>query len=309
VFAPQWPLRSDPAATTPPQRPRRSSRAAVTALKCPRGAALRHCGMDCPALQRPRKLQKGSLTVTRPDPGPDKPRRQGSLLTGLRNNFLAGIIVIAPIGLTVWLIWTVVGWVDSWVLPFVPAAYQPEALLNWALGSPEPPVRISVRGVGVVFFLVFTLLIGWIAKGLVGRSFIRWGEELVGRLPVIRSVYNALKQIAETVFSQSESNFEKPCLVEFPRSGMWAVAFVSKRPKGEIRWRLEKGDEFVTVFMPTTPNPTTGFLMFVARSEVIILDMKIEDAAKVIISAGLVYPEGADSPASGAIALPVARPD
>lgn len=253
--------------------------------------------------------------MTRPDQPPEKPaerpaerpRRHGSFLTGLRNNFLAGIIVIAPIGLTVWLIWTVVGWIDGWVLPFVPAAYQPEALINWIFGSPEQPIQISVRGVGVVFFLVFTLLVGWIAKGLVGRSFIRWGEDLVGRLPVIRSIYNALKQIAETVFSQSEANFERACLIEFPRKGMWAVAFVSKRPKGEIRRRLETGEDFLTVFMPTTPNPTTGFLMFAARSEVIMLDMKIEDAAKVIISAGLVYPEGTDPPGPGAIALPVAK--
>jgi len=232
------------------------------------------------------------------------------MLSGLRNSFLTGIIVIAPIGLTVWLIWTLVGWVDSWVLPFVPAAYQPESLLNWALGYPEPPVRISVRGVGVVVFLVFTILIGWIAKGLVGRSFIRWGEDLVGRLPVVRSIYNALKQIAETVFSQSESNFEKACLIEFPRDGTWAIGFVTKRPQGELRRRLEIGEEIVTVFMPTTPNPTTGFLMFVPKSRVKILDMKIEEAAKVIISAGLVYPDDiGESPGPGAVALPVAKTD
>jgi len=229
------------------------------------------------------------------------------MLTGLRNSFLTGIIVIAPIGLTVWLIWTLVGWVDSWVLPFVPAGYQPEALLNWALGDPEPPVRISVRGLGVVFFLVFTILIGWIAKGLVGRSFIRWGEDLVGRLPVVRSIYNALKQIAETVFSQSESNFEKACLIEFPRDGTWAVAFVTKRPRGEIRTLLETEEEIITCFMPTTPNPTTGFLLFVPKSRVRILDMKIEEAAKIIISAGLVYPDGAQSPGPGAVALPVTK--
>jgi uncharacterized membrane protein len=232
------------------------------------------------------------------------------MLTGLRNNFLAGIIVIAPIGLTVWLIWTLIGWVDGWVLPFVPAAYQPEEFLNTLLGrGADNRIEVNVRGVGVVVFLIFTVLVGWIAKGLVGRSFIRWGEDIVGRLPVVRSIYNALKQIAETVFSQSESNFEKACLIEFPRPGLWSLAFVSKRAKGEIQGRLgdKEGEEVITVFMPTTPNPTTGFLMFVPRSKVLILDMKIEDAAKVIISAGLVYPEGTESPAEGAIALPVAK--
>jgi uncharacterized membrane protein len=232
------------------------------------------------------------------------------MLTGLRNNFLAGIIVIAPIGLTVWLIWTLIGWVDGWVLPFVPAAYQPKEFLNTLLGrGADNRIEVNVRGVGVVVFLIFTVLVGWIAKGLVGRSFIRWGEDIVGRLPVVRSIYNALKQIAETVFSQSESNFEKACLIEFPRPGLWSLAFVSKRAKGEIQGRLgdKEGEEVITVFMPTTPNPTTGFLMFVPRSKVLILDMKIEDAAKVIISAGLVYPEGTESPAEGAIALPVAK--
>ena len=244
--------------------------------------------------------------MSRPDI-PEKPRRHGSFLTALRNNFLTGIIVIAPIGLTVWLIWTVIGWIDGWVLPFVPGGYQPEELLNRLLGTTEETrIEISVRGVGVVVFLVFTVLVGWIAKGLVGRSFIRWGEDLVGRLPVIRSIYNALKQIAETVFSQSESNFERACLVEFPKEGSWAVAFMTKRPKGEISKVLETSEEFVTCFMPTTPNPTTGFLMFVPRSKVIFLDMKIEDAAKIIISAGLVYPEGLDPPAPNATALPVA---
>ena len=252
------------------------------------------------------------MSVSRPEQ-PERPRRQGSMLTGLRNNFLAGIIVIAPISLTVWLIWTVIGWIDGWVLPFVPAGYQPEELLNRLLRTtPETRIEISVRGLGVVVFLLFTIIVGWIAKGLVGRSFLRWGEDLVGRLPVVRSIYNALKQIAETVFSQSESNFEKAVMIEWPRKGMWSLAFLTKRAKGEIQDRAgrpEIGDpkEIVAVFMPSTPNPTTGFLMFVPRDEIILLDMKIEDVAKVIISAGLVYPEGTDPPGPDAIALPVIR--
>jgi uncharacterized membrane protein len=247
------------------------------------------------------------LHLSRQDPH-TRPRR--SFLTAARNNFIAGIIVIAPIGLTVWLIWTVIGWVDGWVFPFVPASYQPEEFLNTLLGrTAENRINLNVRGLGVVVFLLFTIIVGWIAKGLVGRSFLRWGEDLVGRLPVIRSIYNALKQIAETVFSQSEANFEKACLIEFPSPGLWALAFVSKRAKGEIQLRAGEvvGEEMITVFMPTTPNPTSGFLMFVAKSKVMILDMKIEDAAKVIISAGLVYPEGTEIVPAGAVVLPVAK--
>lgn len=245
--------------------------------------------------------------MTRPD-HPEQARRQGSFLAGLRNNFLTGIIVIAPIGLTVWLIWSVIGWVDGFVLPFVPAAYRPDEILNRLLGlEGEDRITLNIRGVGVIFFLVFTVLVGWVAKGLIGRSFIRWGEDLVGRLPIVRSIYNALKQIAETVFAQADNNFEKVCLIEFPRKGVWAVAFISTRAKGEVAAKVG-GEEVLSVFMPSTPNPTTGFLMFVPRSDVIELDMTLEQAAKLIISAGLVYPEGTVAPGAGARALPVKRP-
>jgi uncharacterized membrane protein len=243
--------------------------------------------------------------------GPDhleKSRRTwiGRVFAGLRNNFLTGVVVIAPIGLTVWLIWTLVGWVDSVVLPFVPGAYHPEALANrWFVPEGGTPISVNVRGLGVVVFLIFTIIVGWVAKGLVGRSFLRWGEDIVGRLPVIRSIYNALKQISETVFSQKETSFQKACLIPFPRDGSWALAFISIPAKGEIHAKLSDGDEVVTVFLPTTPNPTSGFLIFVPRKDVHELDMSIEDVAKLIISAGLVYPAGQPAPSPDAIPLPV----
>ena len=218
------------------------------------------------------------------------------ILGALRNNFFAGVVVIAPIGLTVWLIWTAVGWVDNVVMPFVPPFWHPDAVINRLLGNPrgsEEWIQLDIRGVGVVFFLIFTVLIGWIAKGLVGRSLLRSGEELVSRVPVIRSVYNALKQLSETIFSQSDVKFDRPCLVEFPRPGAWSLAFISAPPRGEIKERLEaawRGEEVVSLFRPITPNATTGYLIFVRRSEVIELDMTLEDAAKLVISAGLVYP-------------------
>lgn len=214
------------------------------------------------------------------------PRRK-SFVSGMRNSFLTGVVVIAPVGLTVWLIWSVIGWVDGVVLPFVPGRYQPENILNTFLGL---DIQLQLRGVGVVFFLIFTTFIGWLAKGLLGRSLIRSAERFVNRMPVVRSIYSGVKQIAETVFSQADRSFEKACMVEYPRKGIWAVGFISTPARGEISARGNDGQGMLSVFVPTTPNPTSGFLLFFPKEDVIELDMTIEDAAKLVISAGLVYP-------------------
>ncbi|MDP4032681.1 MAG: DUF502 domain-containing protein [Pseudorhodobacter sp.] len=233
--------------------------------------------------------------MTEPTPPQPQPHRRRGVLAGLRASFLTGLVVVLPIGLTLYLIWTVTGWIDSWVLPLVPAAYQPQALLRFFFGE---NTSLNVRGVGVVVFLVFTIFMGWIAKGIIGRSLLAWGEGLVDRMPIVRSIYNGLKQIAETVFAQADTNFEKACLVEYPKEGIWAIGFISTRAKGEIAARFPPGDEVLSVFLPTTPNPTSGFLLFVPARDVRMLDMKIEDAAKLIISAGLVYPQSKPLPES-----------
>nr|WP_268821598.1 DUF502 domain-containing protein [Octadecabacter dasysiphoniae] len=231
----------------------------------------------------------------------------------MRNNFIAGLVVIAPIGLTLWLIWTVVGWVDSFVWPFVPNAYQPEELVNRLMGRSNADgnwIEVNVRGIGVVIFLVFTMLVGWMGKGLIGRSFLRWGEGLVARVPVMRSIYNAVKQIAETVFAQSDTSFDKACMIEYPRKGIWAIGFISTATKGELLEKANTGP-MTSVFLPTTPNPTSGFLLLVPTKDIIELDMSVEDAAKLVISAGLVYPgeKDADMPESvGQLADKIAHP-
>jgi len=224
-----------------------------------------------------------------PPPAPRKP-----LFSGLRNSFLTGIVVIAPVGLTVWLIWTVIGWVDGFVLPFVPNSYQPENLIKQIFGEES---QMNIRGLGVIFFLVFTTFVGWVAKGVIGRFFIRNAETLVHRMPVVRSIYSGVKQIAETVFAQSDRSFEKACLVEYPRKGIWAVGFISTVAKGEVQSKAAKDSQLLSVFVPTTPNPTSGFLLFFPKEDVIQLDMSIEDAAKLVISAGLVYPDSKLVPA------------
>jgi uncharacterized membrane protein len=154
---------------------------------------------------------------------------------------------------------------------------------------------MELRGVGLVIFLVFTVVAGWIAKGLIGRSLIRWAESVVDRMPVIRSVYNGVKQIAETIFAQTDTKFDKACLVEYPRPGLWAIGFVSTRAKGELATALADRGDILSVFLPTTPNPTSGFLLYAPARDVILLEMKVEDAAKLIISAGLVYPNAKDT--------------
>ncbi len=223
------------------------------------------------------------------DVEPTTPRR-GSLIGSLRASFLTGLVVIAPVGLTIWLIWTVVGWIDGFVLPLVPDGYQPDRLLQDLLGL-DPSVQIDVRGIGVVIFLLFTVIVGWMAKGFIGRSMIRFAESLVERTPVVRSVYSGIKQISETIFAQSERSFEKACLIQYPRKGIWALGFISTEAKGEVLAKAGPPEEpMVSVFVPTTPNPTSGFLLFFPRADVIELDMSVEDAAKLVISAGLVYP-------------------
>ena len=215
------------------------------------------------------------------------PKPQSGLIAGFRNSFLTGLVVIAPVALTIWLIWSVIGWIDGFVLPFIPNLYHPDNILNTFFGQ---DVAINIRGLGVVVFLLFTTFVGWIAKGFLGRSLIRIGENLVRRMPVVRSIYSGVKQIAETVFAQSDRSFEKACLIEYPRKGIWAVGFVSTEAKGEVKYKAKSNSDLLSVFVPTTPNPTSGFMLFFPRNDVIELEMSIEDAAKLVISAGLVYP-------------------
>ena len=213
----------------------------------------------------------------------DHVRHRPGLFARLRSSFFTGIVVIAPVGLTIWLIWTVVGWVDSVVLPLIPHTI-----------SPEQYIGINLRGIGVIFFLLFTVVIGWIAKGIIGRSLIGFAENLVERMPVVRSIYSGIKQISETVFAQSERSFEKACLIQYPRRGIWAIGFISTTAKGEISAHTTMPSPMMSVFLPTTPNPTSGFLLFVPQDDVIELEMSVEDAAKLVISAGLVYPNAKD---------------
>ena len=220
------------------------------------------------------------------------PRR--GFLAGLRASFLTGLVVVLPIGLTIYLVWSVIGWIDGWILPLIPATYQPDVLIGRWFG---PEYEFPVRGVGVLVFLFSTIVVGWAAKGLIGRSIIRSGEDLVDRMPVVRSIYGAIKQVAETFFNKKEKSFDKVVLIEFPHPGSWALGFLSTRPKGELAERLAAlGPDMSAVFVGLTPF-TSGMLLFVPTKDLVIMDMGVDDAAKLIVSGGLVYPIPKDAAA------------
>jgi uncharacterized membrane protein len=209
----------------------------------------------------------------------DAPKTSG--MTRLRNYFLTGFIVCAPLAITAYIAWSVIGWVDSWVKPYIPARYSPDTYL------PFP-----VPGFGLIVALVMITLIGFLTANIVGRAIVGFGERLLGRMPLVRGIYGSLKQIFETVLSNKGDMFRQVGLVEYPRKGVWSLVFVSGEKETEINQKLDQeGDPLIAVFMPCTPNPTTGFLMYVLKSDIVLLDMTIEDGAKLIVSAGLVAPE------------------
>lgn len=201
--------------------------------------------------------------------------------TRLRNYFLTGFIVCAPLAITAYLAWSFVGWVDSWVKPYIPFRYNPDNYLPFA-----------VPGFGLIIALLLITLVGFLTANFIGRAIVNYGEFLLERMPLVRGIYRALKQIFETILSNKSEMFSKVGLVEYPRKGVWSLVFVAGEKDTEINAKLDKdGDPLIGVFMPCTPNPTTGFLMYVYKSEIVMLDMTIEDGAKLIVSAGLVAPE------------------
>jgi uncharacterized membrane protein len=197
----------------------------------------------------------------------------------LRGYFLTGLIVSGPIAITIYVVWWFINLVDGWVKPLIPKSYLPETYL------PFP-----VPGVGLIVGIVGLMVIGALTANLFGRTLVSYGEMMLDRMPVIRGVYRLLKQIFQTVFSKSGSSFKRVGLIEFPRRGLYALVFVSGDPPLEVKDRISNGEALMTVFMPNAPNPTTGFMVFMPASEVILLDMSIEDGAKMVVSAGLVGP-------------------
>jgi uncharacterized membrane protein len=237
--------------------------------------------------QRRRKKPPLSQVIA----APIKPVKMG-IIARLRGYFFTGLVVAAPVSITIYLVWTFVTFIDGWIKPLVPDVYNPENYLPF-----------SIPGVGVLFAFVLLTLLGALTANLFGRTIVAYGEQMFNRMPVVRSVYKALKQIFETALSQSSSSFQDVGLIEYPRKGLWAIVFISTKTSGEIPGKAGH-EEMLSVFLPTTPNPTSGYLLFVPREDILLLDMTVEDGAKLVISAGLVTPKDT----SGQSVIPTVDP-
>jgi len=197
-------------------------------------------------------------------------------LKRIRRYLVAGILVWAPLAVTWFLLKIGVGLMDK-TLAIIPARYQPDELLG-----------VHIPGLGVILTVLVLLVTGVLAANFVGRAFVGGWESLMDRIPVVRAIYSAAKNFAEIVFSDSSQSFKKVLLIQYPRKGLFSLAFQTSSQLGEVQGRT--GEEVVCCFLPTTPNPTSGFIIIVPRKDIIELDMEVDEALKMIISLGVVVP-------------------
>lgn len=219
---------------------------------------------------------------------PDAPR---GLMARFRNYFLTGLVVAGPVAITLYLTWWFVNWVDNLVRPFVPTAYRPETYLPFGL-----------PGSGLIVAVIALTLLGFLTANLIGRTLVDLGERLLGRIPAVRAIYRGLKQVFETLFSGNGSSFRRVGLVEFPSPGMWSIVLISQAPSTELAASFPGEEEHISVFLPCAPNPTTGFFFYVPKSKIIEIEMSTEDAATLIMSAGVVQPGANDQKRAAALA-------
>ena len=201
----------------------------------------------------------------------------------LKAYFFAGVLVTAPLGITFYVSWIFIKWVDSKVTSLLPTIYNPETYL---------PVYIP--GIGLIIVCIALTFIGALTAGIIGRFWFRTSEKILSRMPVIRSIHSAIKQIFETVLSNQSNAFREVVLFEYPRRGSWAMGFITGQTQGEVQ-DITK-DEVVNVFLPTTPNPTSGYLLFIPRRELVTLSMSVEEGIKMVVSGGIVTPPDKRSP-------------
>ena len=196
----------------------------------------------------------------------------------IRNYFLAGVLVTTPITVTAWISWQILQFFEGAARHLMPDAWYP---------------KIAIPGVGLLIVFLGLIIIGALTAGLLGRIFLRTSERILNQMPIVRSVYSAIKQVLETVLAKRATAFRQVVLLEYPRKGIWAIGFVSGATKGEVANKLNQ--PMVNVFLPTTPNPTSGFLLFVPKDDVQVLEMTIEEGIKLVVSGGIVSPKTSDA--------------
>jgi len=197
-------------------------------------------------------------------------------MSALRKWLFTGLLVIVPGVITAWVLNWIISTLDQ-TLQILPEHWQPDRLLG-----------VHIPGFGVLLTLLILLLVGGVASNFVGRKLVSWGDAIISRIPVVRSIYSSVKQVSDTVFSDSGNAFRTAVLVQWPREGVWTVAFITGQPSGEVASYLR--DEYVSVFVPTTPNPTGGYFVLMRKSDCVELEMSVDTALKYIVSMGVVAP-------------------
>jgi uncharacterized membrane protein len=197
-------------------------------------------------------------------------------MAALRRWLFAGLLVLAPLGITLWVLQWIIGTLDQTLL-ILPMDWQPDRLLGY-----------KVPGLGVLLALAILLAVGAITSNFVGRKLVAWSDAILHRIPVVRSIYSSVKQVSDTLFSPSGNAFRTAVLIEWPRPGMWTIALVTGTPGGDVINHLS--DDYVSVYVPTTPNPTGGYFVMLRRSDCIELKMSVDEALRYVISMGVVVP-------------------
>ncbi len=200
-----------------------------------------------------------------------------TFLGKLRNYFLAGILVTAPIAITIYVTWGFLKFLDNKITPLIPVIYNPNTYLP-----------VEVPGLGLIIAITFFVIVGWLTRNFLGRFFVRVSENIVERVPVINTIYGAIKQILETVMASQSDAFKEVVMFEYPRKGIWVLGFVTGATKGEVQSLTD--NDTVNVFLPTTPNPTSGFLLFLPKKDVTYMKMSVEEGIKMIVSGGIITP-------------------
>ena len=210
----------------------------------------------------------------------------------MRKYFITGLLILVPLAITLWVLNLIIGTMDQSLL-LLPARWRPEALIGF-----------RIPGLGSILTLLIIFITGLAARNIIGRQVLRLWEGVLNRIPVVKSIYSSVKQVSDTLFSSSGNAFRKAVLVQYPRQGSWTIAFLTGIPSGEVKNHLT--DDYVSLYVPTTPNPTSGFFLMVPRADTIELEMSVDEALKYIVSMGVVGPEqqanknsvGAANPAS-----------